>query len=70
MKLSILIKDLNNILIKNGDCDVFIWNNDLCEHIEPQYTKYVYGDMLKEELVDIPEYKEDFDRILHNVIIE
>ena len=70
MKLSILIKELKDILSKNGDCAVYVWNSDLCEHIEPQYAKYVYGDMLKEELVDIPEYKDDFDKILHNVIIE
>ena len=70
MKLSILIKDLNNILIKNGDCDVFIWNNELCEHNNLHYAKYVYNDMLDEDLMDIPEYENDFNKILHNVIIK
>ena len=70
MKLSILVKKLNDILLKNGDCDVYVWNSDLCEHIKPQYAKYVYSDMIKEELLELPEYKEDFDKILHNVIIE
>lgn len=70
MHISELIKSLQEIENKYGDCKIYYWDQFEIQHNPVNKVLYVNEFDLREDLSDDIDYMMDFERIKNNVIIE
>lgn len=69
MNISKLIKSLEEIKNKHGDCEVFYWDVYHLVHNPIEYVIYQTEENFREDLVDCKQYVNDFERTKNNVIL-
>ena len=69
MNISKLIKSLEEIKNKHGDCEVFYWDTYHLSHNPIINIIYQTEENFREDLVDCKQYVNNFELTKHNVVL-
>ena len=69
MKVSELIKELQDILNNHGDTDTYIWNESTMKHMPVHKVHFPVTEDFVIGLKDDKEYVDDFNMILESAVI-
>ena len=69
MKITELIKELQDILYNYGDTDVYMWNEQRMRHIPINYVKFPVAEDFIVGLKDNKDYIDDFNMIFESAVL-
>ena len=69
MKITELIKELQDILYNYGDTDVYMWNEQRMRHILVNHVKFPVSEDFIIGLKDNKEYVDDFNMIFESTVL-
>ena len=69
MKITELIKELQDILYNYGDTDVYIWNEQRMRHILVNHVKFPVAEDFIVGLKDNKDYVDDFNMIFESAVL-
>ena len=69
MKLTELIKELQDILYNYGDTDVYVWNEQRMRHILVNHVKFPVAEDFIVGLKDNKDYVDDFNMIFESAVL-
>lgn len=69
MKITELIKELQDILYNYGDTDVYMWNEQRMRHILVNHVKFPVAEDFIIGLKDNKEYVDDFNMIFESAVL-
>lgn len=69
MKITELIKELQDILYNYGDTDVYVWNEQRMRHILVNHVKFPVAEDFIVGLKDNKDYVDDFNMIFESAVL-
>ena len=69
MKITELIKELQDILYNYGDTDVYVWNEQRMRHILVNHVKFPVAEAFIVGLKDNKDYVDDFNMIFESAVL-
>ncbi len=69
MKITELIKELQDILYNYGDTDVYVWNEQQMHHVPVDHVRFSVPEDFVMRLKDDKDYVEDFNMILESTVL-
>ena len=69
MKITELIKELQDILYNYGDTDVYMWNEQRMRHIPVNRVKFPVAEDFIIGIKDNKEYVDDFNMIFESAVL-
>ena len=69
MKITELIKELQDILYNYGDTNVYMWNEQRMRHISVNHVKFPVAEDFIIGLKDNKEYVDDFNMIFESAVL-
>ena len=69
MKITELIKELQDILYNYGDTDVYVWNEQRMCHMPVNHVKFPVAEDFIIGLKDNKEYVDDFNMIFESAVL-
>ena len=69
MKITQLIKELQDILYNYGDTDVYVWNEQRMRHILVNHVKFPVAEDFIVGLKDNKDYVDDFNMIFESAVL-
>ena len=69
MKITELIKEVQDILYNYGDTDVYVWNEQRMRHILVNHVKFPVAEDFIVGLKDNKDYVDDFNMIFESAVL-
>ena len=69
MKITELIKELQDILYNYGDTDVYVWNEQRMRHMTVNHVKFPVSEDFIVGLKDNKDYVDDFNMIFESAVL-
>ena len=69
MKVTELIKELQDIVSNYGDTDVYIWNEQRMRHVSVEHVNFPVAEDFVMGLKDDKDYVDDFNMILESAVL-